>query len=196
LSIHESRQEYNRLSLAEEELDPDPILQFHRWFEEATQSEIVEPNAMVLATASVDGQPAARVVLLRGYDKRGFVFFTNYESRKGRDLEHNPRAALVFYWHKLERQVRIEGPVARVSAEESDAYFQSRPVGARLSAWASRQTEVIADRQTLEARMRDLEAQFADDRVPRPEYWGGYRVAPMGIEFWQGRPNRLHDRLR
>jgi pyridoxamine 5'-phosphate oxidase len=196
LSIHETQKNYNHKRLTEEELDPDPIRQFHRWFEEATLSKIAEPNSMVLATASADGLPSARIVLLRGYDERGFVFFTNYESRKGRELEANPHAALVFHWHELDRQVRVEGPVAQVSAQESDTYFQSRPAGSRLGAWASRQSEVIADRESLEARFGALEIQYADGHVPRPEHWGGYRVFPTVIEFWQGRPNRLHDRLR
>ncbi len=196
MSVHDSRTDFKGLSLTEGELDPDPIRQFHCWFEAATSSAIAEPNAMVLATAAADGRPSARIVLLRGYDERGFVFFTNYDSRKGRELAANPHAALVFHWHDLERQVRVEGPVAPVPGEESDAYFQSRPAGSRLGAWASRQSEVIADREVLEARVRVLEVQYADGQIPRPEHWGGYRVSPTVLEFWQGRPGRLHDRLR
>jgi pyridoxamine 5'-phosphate oxidase len=182
--------------LTEADLAADPIQQFRAWFEAALSGGIPEPSATSLATATRDGRPSVRLVLLRGYDERGFVFFTNYESRKGRELEANPQAALVFFWQGLERQVRIEGRVEHVSARESDEYFQTRPPGARLGAWASRQSEVIPDRQALEIQCRELERQFPDGKIPRPAHWGGYRVIPETIEFWQGRPNRLHDRLR
>jgi pyridoxamine 5'-phosphate oxidase len=183
-------------SLREQDVDPDPIRQFVRWFDEATASDVSEPNAMTLATATADGRPSARVVLLRGIDERGFAFFTNYQSRKGRELDANPRAALVFFWRELERQVRVEGRVERVSAGESDEYFHGRPVGSRIGAWASPQSEVIASRDVLEKRCRDFTSEFADDAIPRPANWGGYRVVPDTIEFWLGRPSRLHDRLR
>lgn len=180
--------------LTESAADPDPFRQFARWFEDVLGLE-PEPTAMALATAADDGRPAARMVLLKGVDDRGFVFFTNYRSRKGRDLEATRRAALLFYWPSRERQVRIEGDVERVSASESDTYFASRPLESRWSAAASPQSEAIADRAALESRVEAVRAQFGTE-VPRPEWWGGYRVIPVEFEFWQGRPNRLHDRLR
>jgi pyridoxamine 5'-phosphate oxidase len=181
--------------LRESDVDPDPLAQFRAWFEEARTAGLPQPEAMTLATATVDGEPSARMVLLRGFDERGFVFFTNFDSRKGRELTTNPRAALVFYWAAQDRQVRVEGGVEAVSAEESDAYFASRPRGSRLGAWASPQSQVIPGRKFLEAHMRQLEIRYAKGEIPRPPHWGGWRVVPAVIEFWQGQPNRLHDRL-
>jgi pyridoxamine 5'-phosphate oxidase len=195
VTIHPSPRESDHLKLRESDVDPDPIRQFSTWFEEAMAAGAIEPHAMALATSTLDGRPSVRIVLLRGCDERGFTFFTNYESRKAIEIESNPRAALVLHWHELERQVRIEGQVERVSAAESDAYFQSRPVGSRLGAWASRQSEVIASRESLEARFKEAASRYPDGEVPRPENWGGYMLVPDVVEFWQGRPNRLHDRL-
>jgi pyridoxamine 5'-phosphate oxidase len=190
------RKEYTRPGLEESDADPNPIEQFRRWFGEALAADLHEPNAMTLATATPDGHPSARIVLLKGFDERGFVFYTNYEGRKSRELEVNPHAALVFYWDELERQVRVEGWVRRVPDEESDAYFQGRPRGSQLGAWASEQSRPVSDRGVLEERLRELEARYEGREVPRPPFWGGYRVEPETIEFWQGRENRLHDRLR
>jgi pyridoxamine 5'-phosphate oxidase len=194
-SLSDLRKEYIRAGLDESDADPDPIEQFRKWFDEALAADLHEPNAMTLATATPDGNPSARVVLLKGFDARGFVFYTNYEGRKGRELAKNPRAALVFYWGELERQVRVEGRVSRVLEKESDAYYASRPRGSRLGAWASAQSRSVARRELVEERLRELEREYAGREVPRPPFWGGYRVEPEEIEFWQGRENRLHDRL-
>jgi len=187
------REEYTGSGLRES--DPDPIEQFRGWFEEALAAELHEPNAMTLATATPGGSPSARMVLLKGFDERGFVFYTNYEGRKAEELEANPRAALVLYWGELRRQVRVEGGVSRLPDAESDAYFAGRPRGSQLGAWASEQSRPVSDRGVLEQRLRELEANYEGHDVPRPPFWGGYRVEPETIEFWQGRENRLHDRL-
>ena len=196
-AIANLRRDYALAGLTEQDLDADPIRQFQKWFNEAVAAAITEPNAMVLATVDGSGQPSTRVVLLKAVDQRGFSFFTNYESRKGRELAANPRASLTFPWIALERQVCINGSVSKLSREESAAYFKLRPRGSRLGAWASpRQSDVIAGRSVLEERMRQLETRYPGDEVPLPPYWGGYVLAPIEIEFWQGRTSRLHDRLR
>ena len=190
------RNEYAARGLRRADLHPDPLHQFGAWFAAALGADIREVNAMTLATATSDGKPSARIVLLKGFDEQGFAFFTNYDSEKGRELEANPFAALVFYWTQLERQVRITGAVEKTSREDSAAYFHSRPVGSRLGAWASRQSEVIDARQVLEARLMEMTERYEGGDVPLPPHWGGYRVKPESFEFWQGRPNRLHDRFR
>ncbi len=196
MSIADLRREYRLASLDIADVDPDPVAEFGKWLEQALRAEILEPHAMTLATASADGVPSARIVLLRGYDAAGFTFFTDYRSRKGRELADNPRAALVFYWPDLERQVRILGTVRKVSRDESEAYFSSRPHGSRIGAWASHQSAVLGSRQALEDAVREMLSQHPDADVPLPEHWGGYRVVPAEFEFWQGRESRLHDRLR
>ncbi|HEX5155806.1 MAG TPA: pyridoxamine 5'-phosphate oxidase [Ktedonobacterales bacterium] len=190
------RKEYMQRGLDEGDVDANPFRQFAAWFDEARAVSPIEPNALALATVGAGGRPSLRMVLLKGADERGFVFYTNYESRKGRELADTPWAALTFFWPEMERQIRIEGRVEPVSAEESDAYFHSRPVGSQLSASASHQSEVIAGREELEQRVAALSAQYQDQEIPRPANWGGFRVIPDAIEFWQGRANRLHDRLR
>jgi pyridoxamine 5'-phosphate oxidase len=194
MKVSDLRQEYMRAGLSEADADPDPLRQFDAWLRDAVQAGLPLPNAMTLATVDAAGAPDARIVLLKGLEQGGFAFYTNYRSRKARELEAHAAACLVFQWSELERQVRIEGAVEKVSAAESDAYFASRPLGARLSAWASPQSEAVASRGVLEAAAREAKQRFGDS-PPRPPHWGGYRVMPRRIEFWQGRADRLHDRL-
>ena len=195
MSIARLRREYARARLDERDVAPDPFVQFQQWFDDARRAELPEPNAMTLATATPDGVPSARVVLLKATDARGFAFFTDYRSRKGRELETNPQAALVFYWGELERQVRVTGTVSRLSREESEAYFRTRPRDSRLGAWSSHQSAVLPGRETLEARFQEVSARYPGEEVPTPPYWGGYRLQPNTLEFWQGRESRLHDRV-
>ena len=190
------RKEYKRGRLDEDQIDRDPFAVFAEWLQAAVENDIWEPNAMTVATATPDGRPSARVVLLKGFDERGFTFFTNYESRKGRQLDQNAQAAAVFWWGPLERQVRIEGRVAKLAPAESDEYYLGRPFGARIGAWASPQSQVIAGRHVVDERWRQLEEAYRQQALARPPYWGGFRLAPDAIEFWQGGENRLHDRLR
>jgi pyridoxamine 5'-phosphate oxidase len=193
------RKDYAQAALDIGDVCPNPRAQFERWFQEAIASEVLEPNAMTLCTIDPDGRPSGRIVLIKGIDDQGVTFFTNYESRKGQALAANPYASLVFFWPELERQVRIDGKVAKVSPDESDEYFHSRPLGSKLGAWASPQSEVIPNREWLELRQKNLQEKFpAEQSVepPRPSQWGGYRLTPSEFEFWQGRPSRLHDRIR
>ncbi|HEX9892862.1 MAG TPA: pyridoxamine 5'-phosphate oxidase [Gemmatimonadales bacterium] len=196
MNLEQLRREYARETLDESTVDPDPLTQFGLWFAEAQQADLLDPNAMTLATATPAGRPSARVVLLKGVDHGGFVFYTDYRSRKSQELDTNPWAALLFYWGELERQVRITGRVSRVAQEMSEAYFMSRPLGSQLGAWASHQSAVLPARAELEARLRQLAARFAEVPVPLPPHWGGWRLEPEEFEFWQGRESRLHDRVR
>lgn len=195
LSIADIRKDYMLHSLNETDVAANPIDQFTTWWDDAVRSEIEEVNAMTLATVTAEGFPSARIVLLKGYTEEGFVFFTNYQSHKGQELAQNPRASLVFFWKALERQVRIEGLTEKISAADSEAYFQSRPVGSRIGAWASPQSTVIPNREVIENNVFELEKKYGSGPVPRPEHWGGYIVKPVSIEFWQGRSSRLHDRI-
>lgn len=185
---------YRRAGRGKVSLNTDPFQQFDAWFEDARRTDFIEPNAAALATADARGRPSLRTVLIRRWDRRGFAFFTNYQSRKGHELGSNPHAALLFFWDKLSRQIRIEGPVEKLPQAESDAYFESRPRGHRISAWVSEQSRVISGREELENKVSEIEARFPGE-VPRPPHWGGYRVLPERFEFWEARPNRLHDRL-
>lgn len=189
------RQDYSGQSLDEASIQKDPLKQFEVWFHEAEKAGIPEPNAMTLATAGIDFKPSARIVLLKGIEDGNFIFYTNYNSRKGKELLWNPYATLLFFWNELHRQVRIEGRVEKVSAAQSESYFKSRPVGSQLGAIVSPQSEVIADRNILDERLKQAAIEFTGREIPRPQHWGGYKVIPVNIEFWQGRTNRLHDRL-
>lgn len=195
-SITDIRKEYKMQSLLEKDISKDPFVQFTSWWNDALNSKIDEVNAMTLATADSNAVPSARIVLLKGYSEKGFVFFTNYESEKGHQLKENPKACLVFFWKELERQVRISGQVQKISAAESDEYFASRPAGSRIGAWASPQSCVIASREVIDGNTIKYQQEFKDGNIPRPAHWGGYIVIPDAIEFWQGRSNRLHDRIR
>lgn len=194
--ISSIRKEYSLQSFDENDADAEPVKQFEKWWRQAESGEVLEFNAMTLATVNAEGKPSARIVLLKAFDDRGFVFYTNYDSRKGQELAANPHAALILFWKELERQVRIEGVVEKLPESESDAYFSTRPHGSKLGAWASPQSQVIDSRALLNSRLHELKNKFGEEVVPRPENWGGYLLKPVAVEFWQGRPDRMHDRLK
>ncbi len=196
MSIADIRKEYSLKTLNEADVFADPMQQFEKWWQEAIESKIEEVNAMTLATSTAEGKPSARIVLLKGIDRNGFIFFTNYHSHKGNQIEENPFVSLVFFWKELERQIRVEGSVSKVTTEESDAYFGSRPEGSRIGAWASPQSRVIASREVIEENVIELGKSFANKEIDRPPHWGGYIVMPNLLEFWQGRNSRLHDRIQ
>jgi pyridoxamine 5'-phosphate oxidase len=194
-NLQNLRQEYRSAELLESDVDANPIVQFEKWFKEALSAQLYEPNVMTLATSDRFGKPSARIVLLKGFDQNGFTFYTNYNSHKGRELKENPQATLVFFWAELERQIRINGVVSKVDAQVSDDYFHSRPKGSQIGAIASPQSQAIEDREMLVQKVEELNTKYSETEVPRPEHWGGYLVEPLQMEFWQGRPNRLHDRI-
>jgi pyridoxamine 5'-phosphate oxidase len=196
MELAELRRDYTRAGLQESDVAADPLAQFKIWFQQALDAKVPEPNAMTLCTVDQEGQPSGRIVLLKGLDERGFMFFTNYESSKGRELAGNPKASLVFFWPELERQVRVQGTCSKLGRAEAETYFRSRPLGSRLSAHVSRQSSTIAGRAYLEQRLEEVKQMYPGEEVPLPEYWGGYALQPHTLEFWQGRPSRLHDRLR
>ena len=196
MPLADLRRDYTLAGLSEKDLAKDPFRQFERWFQEAEAAKLPEPNAMICSSATRDGKPSSRIVLLKGLDGRGFVFYSNYESRKGRELAENPRVSLLFPWFPIERQVIVEGSVVKLSREEADAYFHTRPRGSQLGAWVSQQSSIVPARTQLDEALKQIEQKYAGQEVPMPPHWGGYRVQPETVEFWQGRRNRLHDRLR